>query len=340
MYSTVFYFKKINSIGGVESMFYYLSCLYKGFTVMYREGDANQIKRLAQNVEVIKYNNKMGTIKCKRFFCNYGLDVPVEAEEKYHIIHCDYRQVNFKPILYDGFKYIAVSKLAKQSFEDLTGQKAELIYNPVVVKKHTVSKYNDGKVHILVASRLSPEKGGKNIIKLAQLSKEFIIDLYSNKHLFPELPNIIKHEPKLDLSEEMQKADFVAQLSKHEAFGLTVAESLTLGTPVIVTDLDAFKEIGCEHGKNAVICNYDMSNVDIDMIKKGIPKFKYTPPKSNWGKYLKTTGSYDKNEKVKVRLLKRFWDLEEDIHYSYTAVADMKKCRVSELESKGIVERL
>lgn len=340
MYSTVFYFKKINSIGGVESMFYYLSCLYKDFTVIYRDGDANQIKRLAQNVEVIKYNNKMGIIKCKRFFCNYGLDVPVEAEEKYHIIHCDYKQVNFKPILYDGFKYIAVSKLAKQSFEDLTGQKAELIYNPVVVKKHTVEKYNDGKVHILVASRLSTEKGGKNIIKLAQLSKDFIIDLYSNKRLFPELPNIIKHEPKLDLSEEMQKADFVAQLSKHEAFGLTVAESLTLGTPVIVTDLEAFKEIGCVHGKNAIICNYDMNNVDINMIKKGIPKFKYTPPKSNWGKYLKTTGTYDKNEKVKVRLLKRFWDLEEDIHYPYNALAEMKKCRVSELESKGIVERL
>lgn len=340
MYSNVFYFKNISSIGGVESMFYYLSCLYKDFTVIYRQGDAEQIKRLAQNVEVIKYTDKMGTIKCKRFFCNYGLDIPVEAEEKYHIIHCDYKQVKFKPIIYDDFKYIAVSKLAKQSFEDLTGKKAELIYNPVVVKKQNVSKYNDGKIHILVASRLTPEKGGENIIKLAKLSNDIIIDLYSNRKLFPLMPNIIQHESKLDLTKEMQKSDFVAQLSKHEAFGLTVAESLSLGTPVIVTDIPAFKEIGCKHGENAIICDYDMNNLDINMLKKGLPKFEYTPPKSNWGKYLKKTSNYNKNELIEVRTLKRLWDLEEDKHYSFNKIIKMKKWRVSELESKGIVERV
>ena len=65
----VFYFKKINSIGGVESVFWYLSCLYKNMVVFYKEGDPEQIKRLAKNIEVIKYNDKMGAIKCKRFFC-------------------------------------------------------------------------------------------------------------------------------------------------------------------------------------------------------------------------------------------------------------------------------
>lgn len=340
MYSNVFYFKNINSIGGVESVFYYLSLLYKDFTVIYRQGDAEQIKRLAQNVEVIKYTDKMGTIKCKRFFCNYGLDIPVEAEEKYHIIHCDYKQVKFKPIIYDDFKYIAVSKLAKQSFEDLTGKKAEIIYNPVVVKKQNVSKYNDGKIHILVASRLTPEKGGENIIKLGKLSDDIIIDLYSNRKLFPLMPNIIQHGSKLDLTKEMQKSDFVAQLSKHEAFGLTVAESLSLGTPVIVTDIPAFKEIGCKHGENAIICDYDMHNLDINMLKKGLPKFEYTPPKSNWGKYLKKTSNYNKNELIEVRTLKRLWDLDEDKHYSFNKIIKMKKWRVSELESKGIVERV
>lgn len=340
MRSNVFYFKQINSIGGVESMLYYLSCLYKDFTVMYRQGNPEQIKRLAQNVEVIKYTDKMGVIKCKRFFCNYGLDVPIEAEEKYHIIHCDYKEVNFPPIQYDGFKYIAVSKLAKQSFEYLTGKKAELIYNPLSIKKHNVEKYNDGKIHILVASRLSPEKGGNNIIKLARLSDDFVIDLYSNRHLFPVLPNIIEHGSKLDLTEEMQKADFVAQLSKHESFGYAPVEALTLGTPVIVTDLPAFREIGCKHGENAIICDYDMKNLDVGMIKKGLPKFEYTPPKETWYKYLKTTGDYDKNEKIKVRLLKRLWDIEEDKHYKYNEIADLKRYRVSELECKGIVERI
>ena len=64
----VFYFKKINSVGGCESFFWYLSKLYNNFTIMYREGDPEQIKRFAKNVEVIKYLDKYGTIKCKRFF--------------------------------------------------------------------------------------------------------------------------------------------------------------------------------------------------------------------------------------------------------------------------------
>jgi hypothetical protein len=134
-YENVFYFKKVNSIGGVETFIYNLSCLYKNLVFMYREGNPEQIKRLAKNIEVIKYNDKYGTIKCKRFFCNYGLDIPIEAEEKYHIIHCDYKQVSFKPFLYPSYKYIGVSQLACDSFKELTGIEAELMYNPVVVNK-------------------------------------------------------------------------------------------------------------------------------------------------------------------------------------------------------------
>ena len=83
---------------------------------------------------------------------------------------------------------------------------------------------------------------------------------------------------------EIEESTFLVQLSSHESFGLSVAESLCLGTPVIVTDIPAFKEIGCKHGENAVICNLDMTNVDIEMIKKGLPNFEYKPPKSNWDK--------------------------------------------------------
>ena len=57
-FENVFYFKKINSIGGVESFFYYLSCKYKNFVVMYCEGNSDQVKRLAHNVEVIKYEDR------------------------------------------------------------------------------------------------------------------------------------------------------------------------------------------------------------------------------------------------------------------------------------------
>lgn len=342
-YENVFYFKKISSIGGVESVFYYLSCLYKNFTVIYREGDNEQVKRLAQNVEVIKYQDEIGTIKCKRFFCNYGLDIPVEAEEKYHIIHCDYKKVNFKPILYPGFKYIGVSKLACDSFKELTGIDAELIYNPVVIEKHNVPKLTD-KLHLISATRLTAEKGAERINKLATMLDnagiDYEWDIYTNKQYRWNSKNIVWKQPKLDLSKEVEESTYLVQLSDHESFGLSVAESLTLGTPVIVTDIPAFKEIGCKHGINAIICDLDMKNIDIPMIVKGLPTFKYNPPKSEWNKYLNKESNYNVEDKTKVRIIKRLYDVVEDKHYRYGEEVYMKKWRVSELECKGLVERI
>lgn len=342
-YENVFYFKKISNIGGVESMFYYLSCLYKNFVVMYREGNLEQIKRLAKNIEVIKYQDKFGTIKCKRFFCNYGLDIPVEAEEKYHIIHCDYSKVNFAPFVYPDFKYIAVSKLAKKSFEEKTGLIAELIYNPVVIKKHNVPKLND-KLHLISATRLTAEKGAERINKLATMLDKAGVnyewDIYTNKQYRWNSKNIVWKQPKLDLSKEIEESTYLVQLSDHESFGLSVAESLMLGTPVIVTDILAFHEIGCKHGINAIICDLDMKNINISMIQKGLSTFKYQPPKSEWNKYLNKESNYNAEDKIKVRIIKRLYDMVEDKHYRYGEEAYMKKWRVSELECQDIVEKI
>ena len=326
-----------------ESFFYYLSCLYKNFVIMYREGNSEQVKRLAKNVEVIKYQDKMGIIKCKRFFCNYGLDIPVEAEEKYHIIHCDYKHTDFKPIMYPGFKYIGVSKLACDSFKELTGVEAELIYNPVVIKRHNIPKLTD-KIHLISATRLTKEKGGERINKLAtmldQAGIDYEWDIYTNKFYRWNSKNIVWKQPKLDLTKEIEESTYLVQLSSHESFGLSVAESLLLGTPVIITDIPAFKEIGCKHGENAIICDLDMRNVDIDLIKKGIPEFIYKAPKSNWDKYLSKTSNYNSEDRIEVRINKRLYDIEENKHYKYGDIVLMKKWRVSELECKSLVERV
>lgn len=344
-FDNVFYFKRINSIGGVESFFYYLSCLYKNFTIIYREGHPDQVKRLAQNVEVLKYKDEYGTIKCNKFFCNYGLDIPVEAKEKYHIIHCDYKQVNFSPIMYPGFKYIGVSKLACDSFKELTGITAELIYNPVAITKTGVPKLTD-KIHLISATRLTKEKGGERINKLARLLDKagvnYVWDIYTNRQYRWDSKNIVWQQPKLDLTKEIEQSTYLVQLSDHESFGLSVAESLILGTPVIITDLPAFKEIGCRHGINAVVCDLDMRSVDVPLIQKGVPAFKYVPPKSNWDKYLSKVGTYNPKDTVPVRTLRRYYDMDLNEQFDYNKVIENKitKARASELECKGIVERI
>ena len=58
-------------------------------------------------------------------------------------------------------------------------------------------------------------------------------------------------------------SDYLVQLSDTEAWSYSVLESLCLGTPVIVTPIPCFIEMGIENGKNPVYCdNYDGSGFD------------------------------------------------------------------------------
>ena len=341
----VFYFHKINAIGGVESFFYYLSQVYKNMVVYYKEADPLQIERLAKNIEVRKYKEP---IKCDRFFCNYGYDIKVDAKDYYHMVHYDAMNVGFTPMVNEGFKYIGVSKLACKSFEEKTGKKCELIYNVVPIKKKGLEKYKD-KIHLISITRLSSEKGGDLIEKLSKMLDKFFGDLgieyvwtiYTNKIRYPfTSPNIEIKPQSLNIHDEVEKSHWLVQLSKCESFGLSVCEALILGTPVIITDLEAFKEIGCKHGVNACICNMDLSNVDLELIRKGIKDFKYTPPKSNWGKYLNNETNYNPNDLIKVKPLRNYTDIVLDKYLLRSQEYEMTKARASYLEAKGLVEVL
>ena len=58
MNTNLFYYKDINSIGGIETFFYNLAQKYGGkydITILYQTGDPEQIKRLSKLVRVKKY---------------------------------------------------------------------------------------------------------------------------------------------------------------------------------------------------------------------------------------------------------------------------------------------
>lgn len=336
--TNVFYMHKLSSIGGVESFLYYLSKVYKDFIVYYKIGDIEQVKRLAKNVEVRKYTKP---IKCKRFFCSYGYDIEVEADEYYHIVHYDPLNVGFTPMVNEGFKYIGVSKVACYGFEKKTGNKCELIYNPVPIKKLGVPK-KEG-LNLISATRLTSEKGGERINKLSRIldSKgiKYHWTIYTNKTRYKfNSPNVEVKEQKLDLTKEIEESSYLVQLSDCESFGLSVCESLILGTPVIITPLKAFEEIGCKHGENAIVVDFNLNNVDIDLIVKNNMKFNYIPPKETWNKYLSKEGTYNPNDRTKVRTKKRLWLLEENKHYMRNEIIEVRKEKASELEAKEYVE--
>lgn len=322
---------------GVESYLYYMSKLYD-IEVYYSEANIEQVKRLSKNIPVHKYTGK--PIECDRLFSNYKFSATTTAKEKYHIIHYDPLNVGFGTTYEDGWKYIGVSKVACKGYKGITGHDIELIYNPVPIDK--IKRKKPKKLTLISATRLTSEKGASRINKLGNLldkaGVDFIWHIYTNKRIAFDSKNIIVHEQTLDIHKEVAKASYLVQLSDCESFGLSVCESLILGVPVIITDLEAFKEIGCIHGKNAIICNFDMTNVDIDMIVKGLPEFTYKPPKCEWDKYLSKEKTYNPNEMIEVRTLKRFWDLETNNHYLRNKNIKVSRKRASELECLGIVE--
>lgn len=336
----IFYFKDVNSIGGVESFIYYLSKKYD-FEFYYKKGDPLQIQRIAENIKVKKYNGEK--LICDKFFINYNPDIidNVEAKEYIMMIHCDYSAVKFKPITHPKFtKYIGVSKYVCDVFTKLTRIKAEVCYNPVFIEYKKVKKKKD-KIHLISATRLSSEKGGWRIDKLSEILDEFGLDydwtIYTNKKPRFKSSNIILKEPKLDLSKEIAESTYLVQLSDAEAFCYSVVEALKLGTPVIVTDLPVYKELGL-NDSNSIILDLFLKNVDVKKIKKN-PICIYEPPKENWGKYLSIDKEYNPNELVEITVLKnKLWLVKENIHLKKNDKYKVSRSRASFLESKGFIE--
>ena len=134
----IFYFQDLNVVGGTESFLYYLSKEYNNFIVMYERADIEQVKRLSERVEC-KWWNGAEELECDRLFVNYYGNKIIDktkAKEIIQIIHCDYKAQGILPNIHPSItKFIGVSKEVCKSFEELTGRKCELIYNPIKVDK-------------------------------------------------------------------------------------------------------------------------------------------------------------------------------------------------------------
>lgn len=305
-----FYFLKINSIGGIESFFYYLAKKYQDWdiTIYYKIGDAKQIRRLKKYVRVKKYNGEK--IVCDRMFFNFNLDIidNVQAKEYIQIAHGDYKAMSVKPNLHPKLTgFLGVSKQVCDTYKEVTGFETKLVYNPIEVRKP------QKVLNIISATRLTSEKGKNRMIKLMQMLDSrnipYIWTIFTDDTKVINNPNIAYMKPRLDITDFIANADYLVQLSDNEGYCYSVIESLSVGTPVIVTPCPVFKELGVENGKNGWIVDFNMSNVPIDDIYKGLPKFEYKPKESNWEQFLvkgKSTYKEEMEMKVKVKANRDF----------------------------------
>lgn len=345
MNTNVFYFHTLNSVGGIETFFYNLAKKYgKDFdiTIYYRNGDPEQVKRLAELVRVKKFYDG-DTVKAKRMFCAFNTDIldQIEADEYYQMLHGDYRSLGVIPQKHEKLQeFVACSKVVRDSYADVTGKVATVSYNPFVPAKPKKV------LRLISATRLTPDKGLKRMEKLASALDEagipFIWDVYTDSPRVVVNKSFALHEPRLDIIDFIADADYCVQLSDAEGYCYSVVEALCVGTPVIVTDFTVIHELGVVNGVNGFVLSMDMSNIPIEDICKGLKKFKYKPLPDKWGELLVKGDPdvADENQIVRVRAKKFYYDLEEKEMKSVGSEWDCERKRGEYLDDMDLVDIL
>lgn len=338
-FKNIFYFAGLNSIGGVETFFYYLARKYRDWdiAIFYKEGDEEQIKRLRKYVRVIQFKGQR--IQCERAFFNYNIDIIdyVDADEYIQLVHGDYTKFNIQVYVHPKItRFIGVSQLVCDTWEQVTGKHAECIYNPIVIDKPQKI------LHLISATRLTREKGADRIVILANALEragvKFDWTIYTDARTPLPNKNIYFKEPRLDIYDYIADSDYLVQLSDTEGYCFSVVEALAMGVPVIVTDCPVFREIGVVDGKNGFVVPFDMSNIPVEKIQKGLPKFEYKPKEDTWGDVLvKGESQYQRDMKTKVKIIatKRYYDLELDKQIEIGDVTEVSKVRADYIIESG-----
>lgn len=283
-YDNIFYFDKLNDIGGVEQFFYYLSKTNceKDITIFYSEGNDKQIERLKKYVRVLKHKGEF--IECNKAYWNYQPKIIdyVVSNENIQIHHTNYN--NKKPHIHTKInRHIAVSQVVADSLYDHTGIKAKVIYNPLEIDKPK-------KVLKLISTtRLAGEKRKSNYEKFAKILDEsgipYLWLIFTTDKNAIQSDNVVYMKPRLDISSFIKEADYLVQLSDEdvEGYSYTINEALSLNTPIISTRQAVYEELGINDKCGFII---DINNIPVNEIYKKKFKIDYKDPISTWGEEL------------------------------------------------------
>lgn len=337
IYTNVFYVPHFNIIGGIETYCYELAKKYgdKDITFVYSDdtSDRNQLNRIRKICRVIKMPyNSPNKLKCKRLFIMYRSRIDLfEADEIYQIIHADYEAQHLIPNVDERInKYFGVSRSVAEAFERISGKKVNVCYNPLTIKKPQKI------LRLISATRLTKEKGKDRMIKFAELLNQnnipFEWRIFTNDALPIVEPNVIYMKPRLDILNYIADADYLVQLSDTEAWSYSVLESLTIGTPVIVTPIPCFKEMGIKNGENGYIVPFEMNDINVNEIYNNIPKFKFTPPEDIYNDLIiDSKSTYKPDKEINVKVLRNYYDIELKKHLIKNDIIKVTRERAEEL---------
>ena len=211
------------------------------------------------------------------------------ARQRFMLLHCDYAEIGHLKTLQTDYKYIAVSDTSAKGMRDKFGIDCIAI-------EPFLNTYNPKRVYRFVsATRIHRTKGWDRMMELCRLLTEKGIRfqwLLFTDGKCPAMPYTgflnMGMQPNEVVLDYMADADYVVQLSDNEGFCYSVHEALSVGTPVLVSDISVFDSV-IEDGYNGYKLPLDMNDINIDRIVNDIPaKFAY-PSKiesliDKWGK--------------------------------------------------------
>ena len=248
-------------------------------------------------------------------FTAYG-----NSKKKYTWLHTDYKMydctANYRPLFEEIFpkfdKIIAISKSVKERFKEKYHlNNIHVIYNLINVEKikkkkdETIINYDKNKINLISVGRFHNMKGYDRLIDVMhKLDEENLLENVKLRLIGDgEDYNLIKSKiDKYALNDYIEllglkknpfpyvfASDCFLMCSRYEPFGLVVIEALTLGVPVISTDVASIKEImtkdygfitensvdGYYNGLKKIIKNPTL----IKKYKQNLKKYKYDTTK-------------------------------------------------------------
>lgn len=340
----VLYFPNINCIGGIETFCYEFGLKYGkvyDVTLIYKRGDPAMIRHIAETCRVIRYREG-DAIECDVFIFGYGHEIlqRVKAGRIIQTFHADYinRGLNpsMDPRVTDRF---GVAENTTEGIREHYAWAADIetMYNPYTPKKPR-------KVLQLVsATRLTPEKGFGRMVKFAEALDA--ADIPYHWMIFTDAartfnnPNVTLMPPRLDVLDFIAAADYLVQLSDTEGYSYSIVEALSVGTPVIVTDIPVAGEQGVVDGKTGFVLPMDMSTIPTDAIYKGLKKFRVEPRESHYETVLAAgAAEYEEdNSLLTVRAIRRYRDLELERIVEAGELIEVSQERADTLIGLGLV---
>ena len=168
-------------------------------------------------------------------------------------------------------------------------------------------------------------------------------DIYTDVPREPFNKSVAVMPHRLDILDFIANADYLVQLSDTEGYSYSIVEALSVGTPVICTAFPVAEEQGIVNGVTGFILPFDMKEIPIDSICKGVKKFKVAPRASTYDKVL-SKGTTDIDEwlekDVAVSVRKAYFDIQLNKAMTYGDKFIVQRQRAEYLSNLNLVDIL